>query len=396
MKLAAVLLSLLGLSACSFPDYDADDPVQGNGGTGANGGASAGTGANGGAAANGGTDATPEPSCSDGLKNSDESDEDCGGENGCDRCTVGQRCTATSDCDGGLCASGQCRAPTCKDGLVNGTETDLDCGGDSCVPCTVGQACMETRDCEGVACSKRECQPAACDDEIWNQDESDLDCGSSCPLQCEDDKRCKVAADCQSGVCSKSQRCAAPTCSDGVLNGDEPSKDCGGSCTTKCVLLDACDSDDDCTDSKCIDKRCLPESATGQVLSRLKWTANASHKATNSTYAEAIDGDTTSYWTTGAPQAPAMWFEVDMKTEQVFFSIEIDCARQADDFPDGIDVEFSSDGTYSGAPAKANLATNSGTTLITFTKPQVARYLRFTLTQGKSKWWSIDEIRVKQ
>ena len=91
-----------------------------------------------------------------------------------------------------------------------------------------------------------------------------------------------------------------------------------------------------------------------------------------------------------------LWFEFDMKTEQVFFSVEIDCTQQKDDFPDGIDVEFSSDGTYSGAPAKANLATKTGTTVITFTKPQVARFVRFTLTQGKDKWWSIDEIRVKQ
>lgn len=63
-----------------------------------------------------------------------------------------------------------------------------------------------------------------------------------------------------------------------------------------------------------------------------------------------------SYWTTGKYQAPAMWFELDMQTEQVFFGIEIDCIRQADDFPDGMNVELSADGTYSGAPAKPNYA----------------------------------------
>jgi F5/8 type C domain len=396
MKLAAALLSLAWLSACTFPDYDVDGPGASSGGSGANGGTGA-SGASGGTGANGGTDVTPEPSCSDGLRNADESDQDCGGEHGCDRCTVGQRCTSTSDCDGGLCTSGQCRAPTCKDGLINGAETDLDCGGDSCIPCKVGQACVETRDCDGVACSKQECQPAACDDQIWNQDETDQDCGGGCTEKCEDAMRCRIGADCQSGVCPKSLRCAAPACDDDVLNGDEPSVDCGGSCEAKCVVLDACNSDDDCADSSCIDKRCLPSAATGQVLSRLKWTARASHEnSVNSTAAQAIDGNALTYWTTGATQALAMWFEIDMKTDQVFFSIEIDCARQADDFPDGVDVEFSSDGTYSGAPAKPNFATKTGTTAITFTKPQVARFIRFTLTQGKNKWWSIDELRVKQ
>ncbi len=36
------------------------------------------------------------------------------------------------------------------------------------------------------------------------------------------------------------------------------------------------------------------------------------------------------------------------------------------------------------------------TTVITFSTPQLARYIRFTLTQGKNKWLSIDELRVKQ
>jgi hypothetical protein len=429
MKLASVLISLVWLSACSFPEYDTS-PTPNVGGMATGGTGSVAepfcddnkrngdeTGIDCGLAAcskacppgqpcgdNDDCDGVAclrglcqDPSCSDGLKNQDESDSDCGGEQGCTRCTEGERCSSTSDCDGGLCASGLCRAPTCKDGLPNADETDVDCGGDSCVPCQVGQLCIEARDCDGVACSKGKCQPAACDDEIWNQDETDQDCGGSCSAKCEDDRRCKVGGDCASGVCPKQTlRCAAPACDDGVLNGDEPTADCGGGCPDKCAVLDACEVADDCETTSCLNKRCVPTSATGQPLSRLKWTATASHKATNSVYSEAIDGNTLTYWTTGAQQAPAMWFEIDMKTEQVFFSIEIDCARQADDFPDGMDVEFSADGTYSGTPAKSNYATKTGTTSITFATPQVARYIRLTLTQGKAKWWSIDELRVKQ
>ncbi len=52
--------------------------------------------------------AKPEETCSDGIKNQDETDIDCGGI--CDPC------------------------PTCSDGIKNQDETDIDCGG-ICDPC---------------------------------------------------------------------------------------------------------------------------------------------------------------------------------------------------------------------------------------------------------------------
>lgn len=70
-----------------------------------------------------------EETCSDGIKNQDETEVDCGGT-----------CTP--------CA-------TCDDGIKNGDETDVDCGG-SCDAC------------------------ATCDDGIQNGDETGVDCGGSC------------------------------------------------------------------------------------------------------------------------------------------------------------------------------------------------------------------------
>ena len=426
MKLAALLLSLVGLPACSFPDYDTSPPpnAAGAGGTtmvasptcddgkrnGDETGIDCGMAAcskacppkqgcasavdcDGGACVD---QICRAPSCDDQLTNADESDQDCGGQQGCARCKVNQHCNTAADCDGGDCASGLCRAPTCKDELPNGTETDVDCGGASCAPCGVDRACTKTEDCDALACSKGKCQPAACDDTVLNQDETDLDCGGSCSMGCDDGKRCQVAGDCKSGVCPGTKRCAVPSCDDGVVNGDEPTADCGGSCADKCALLDSCELGSDCETTSCVSKRCVPASPTGQLLSRLKWTASASYSATNSAPAETLDGDGNSYWTSGRNQAPAQWFQVDMQTEQVFFSIEIDCIKQGNDFPIGMNVELSEDGVYSGTPAKANVSTASGTTAITFTKPQLARYIRFTLTQGKTFWWSIDELRVKQ
>lgn len=73
--------------------------------------------------------------CSDGIKNQDESGIDCGGVcSACATCTDGiQNGTETGvDC-GGTCSA----CPTCSDGIQNGTETGVDCGG-SCTACLVG------------------------------------------------------------------------------------------------------------------------------------------------------------------------------------------------------------------------------------------------------------------
>jgi hypothetical protein len=40
--------------------------------------------------------------------------------------------------------------PTCNDGLRNGDETDVDCGGDQCAPCLPGQECKGASDCEAA------------------------------------------------------------------------------------------------------------------------------------------------------------------------------------------------------------------------------------------------------
>src|SRR4051812_13688103 len=46
----------------------------------------------------------------------------------------------------------QFAAPTCSDGVRNGEETDVDCGGMGCMPCHLGAACMRDADCAGELC----------------------------------------------------------------------------------------------------------------------------------------------------------------------------------------------------------------------------------------------------
>ncbi len=63
-------------------------------------------------------------SCTDGLKNGDESDVDCGGS--CDRCANGKTCNSRDDCQTALCVGGHCT--TCQ--------IDSNCGSDAAGACT--------------------------------------------------------------------------------------------------------------------------------------------------------------------------------------------------------------------------------------------------------------------
>src|SRR5690349_9150201 len=58
---------------------------------------------------------TDEPNCSDGIKNNDESDIDCGG-NCSTSCDPGKQCGDELDCETGICRDGSCGVPTCNDG----------------------------------------------------------------------------------------------------------------------------------------------------------------------------------------------------------------------------------------------------------------------------------------
>jgi hypothetical protein len=70
----------------------------------------------------------------DGVWNDNETGIDCGGPPICPRCPTGQGCKVGSDCESGVCWAGTCEPPKCTDGIKNGDEDDWDCGG-TCPPC---------------------------------------------------------------------------------------------------------------------------------------------------------------------------------------------------------------------------------------------------------------------
>jgi hypothetical protein len=97
--------------------------------------------------------------CGDNLKNGTESDVDCGGP-GCPKCLpdINKTCLVNSDCLFNGCTNGFCTTPTCTDGVTNGTESDQDCGGLICSGCPTGDACLQATDCASMICVNNVCQ----------------------------------------------------------------------------------------------------------------------------------------------------------------------------------------------------------------------------------------------
>ncbi|MBI4450494.1 hypothetical protein HY642_00840 [Candidatus Woesearchaeota archaeon] len=105
---------------------------------------------------------TPD-TCLNGAQDSGETDVDCGGP--CQKCTFGKHCGTGGDCSSGLCdANNKCTAPPadCTNGIRDGDETDVDCGGNDCPEdCDNGKACTEPDDCKSGFCdaTSNQCKP---------------------------------------------------------------------------------------------------------------------------------------------------------------------------------------------------------------------------------------------
>ena len=110
---------------------------------------------------NAGSKQCAAPSCSDGIQNGTETDVDCGP--GCsNQCGTGKKCTGASDCASGICAAdsfGQllCQAASCSDMIKNQDESDTDCGGVCGSNCSIPQACGTGADCLSGNCKSKKC-----------------------------------------------------------------------------------------------------------------------------------------------------------------------------------------------------------------------------------------------
>lgn len=108
----------------------------------------------------------PADLCSNGQLDEQwgETDVDCGGIDACGAtCDVGQSCSSRMDCESKTCIGGTCAEPTCSDNVKNGQETDRDCGGPDCQTCSQGRSCSQDSDCETGMCEAGTCADSRLD-----------------------------------------------------------------------------------------------------------------------------------------------------------------------------------------------------------------------------------------
>lgn len=184
------------------------------------------------------------PSCTDGVRNNDETDVDCGGS--CADCENGQMCSDLTDCESGQCTDGVCTGSACGDGVVNGGEV---CDpSDPSTPCcledcsaaaAMGTTCGDDPDGDGCAaapqCSGLDASIASC------VVMSEMN-GTGCT---DDELFCTGQETCQEGTCTS----AGDPCpgADGDDNCAESCDDAGDSCTGPDLADSACDDGSFCT-----------------------------------------------------------------------------------------------------------------------------------------------------
>jgi len=218
--------------------------------------------------------ACASPSCSDSVLNQGETAVDCGGPvcrlnvSPLGTCANGQACAVNEDCTSLFCNNQVCAKPSCTDNVKNQDETGKDCGGPTCRglsngKCPEAEGCGTHADCSSGFCSPGKlCAPAGCGNNAKDPNETDLDCGGDgcrATKPCALTQSCVIHADCASGSC-QSSKCVAATCQDGIKNQGESAVDCGGAVCSpagvKCANGQTCEKNADCTDGFCLNNTC--------------------------------------------------------------------------------------------------------------------------------------------
>jgi len=132
---------------------------------------------------------------------------------------------------------------------------------------------------------------------------------------------------------------------------------------------------------------------TVTTLSESGWTASSN---TNSSPGDlpqhALSGGPGVRFSSGADQAPGMWWQVNLGAAQTFNQIDMDSGGYSGDYARGYDIEVSNDGVKF-TPVYAGTGTSSRETA-TFS-PQTAKYIRVLLTaSSRTNWWSMVSFTV--
>ncbi|HET8913316.1 MAG TPA: discoidin domain-containing protein [Ktedonobacteraceae bacterium] len=139
------------------------------------------------------------------------------------------------------------------------------------------------------------------------------------------------------------------------------------------------------------------------ALDRSGWIASAS--ATDpygDVPAKAIDGNTSTRWSSGEAQSPGLWFQVNMILPQHINAISLDAQLNTGDYPHAYLVFASLDGANWGESiasgddnSQGNGAYTRDNQVINISFPsQLARFIRVVDIGSAGNWWSINEFNV--
>ena len=147
------------------------------------------------------------------------------------------------------------------------------------------------------------------------------------------------------------------------------------------------------------------------IATESSWKATASHSPATAAY-----GLNFVAWSSGVPQEPGMWFQVELPTAMTIAELQFDSTTGGRGgvptgafatgggapaqpgvppvigYPRGYQVQVSMDGTRWSAPVAQGQGTG-GTTAITF-RPTQAKFVRITQTAADPTPWSIQRLRL--
>ncbi len=132
-------------------------------------------------------------------------------------------------------------------------------------------------------------------------------------------------------------------------------------------------------------------SLTGTELARTGWAASTN--TSGDPAANAIDGDLTTRFSTGAAQAPGQDLVINMGSAQTFSELDMEVPNSAGDYARGFQIEVSADGTDWASVATC---TGTGSSEVVSFPAQTDQYVAVTLNQSVSpNWWSVDELYLR-
>ncbi|RXZ81941.1 hypothetical protein EBB07_13135 [Paenibacillaceae bacterium] len=122
------------------------------------------------------------------------------------------------------------------------------------------------------------------------------------------------------------------------------------------------------------------------------WTATASSTEAGGAPANALDLNTGTRWSSGAPQAPGQYFQVNMGAKRVFDQVSFETGpNDRWDYPRGYQVQISNNGIDWTTVASGQ---GFGWKQAIVVGPQYAQYIRLVQTGTAMEWWSIAEFNV--